>query len=196
LDRAIPADVRDHWLLTHPLADENSAVVVRWQSDSAKNYVNGILIDASVCALATSNGVAVEAIAENDRGERFSLGTLLTKDATSVSGCRRITWNKELPPGVWKSIEFRVSNNGDYISDSTALRISLMTPDDPVVQSDVFATFMTVFRGKKTTDLGDFTELFGDGDSDTAKTLKLRLRNRITGEISWRELTQGTVLEL
>ncbi|MCL2119999.1 MAG: glycoside hydrolase family 127 protein [Planctomycetaceae bacterium] len=196
LDRAIPADDRENWLLTHPLADKNSAVVVRWQSDHAVKHVHGVLIDASVCSLATSNGVAVEVTAENDQGEKLDLGTMLTKDAANISGCRVVTWNKWLPPGSWKSIEFRVNNNGDHNSDSTALRFSLLEPDEPVLQSDVFAKFLTVFEGKKTTELGDFSRLFGDDSGDTTKTLKLKLRSRLTGEISWRELTHGTVLEL
>jgi hypothetical protein len=196
LDQAIPAGDRENWLLTHPLADKNSAVVVRWQSDSAVESVNGILIDASVCALVTSNGVAVEVTAQNDQGEKFELGTLHTKDATNRSGCGVVTWNKWLPPGTWKSIEFRVSNNGDYLCDSTALRLSLVAPVEPVLQSDVFTKFMTVFQGKKMTELGDFTKLFEDGSGDTTKTLKIKLRSRLTGEISWQELTNGTVLEL
>ena len=196
LDQAIPAGDRGNWLLTHPLADRNSAVVVRWQSESAKHYANGIFVDASVCSRATANGVAVEVTAENDKGEKLELGTILTKDAPNVSGCCMATWNKGLPPGTWKSIEFRVSNNGDHICDSTALRLSILAPDEPVLQSDVFAKFQTVFQGKKTTELGDFTKLFEDGSGDKTKTLKLKLRSRLTGEISWQELTNGTVLEL
>jgi len=193
LDRAIPADDRENWLLTHPLADENSAVVVRWQSNSAIKFVNGMLIDASVCSLAT---VAVEVTAENDLGEKLELGTVYTRDAIISAGCGVVTWSGWLPPGTWKSIEFRISNDGDHICDSTALRVSLVTPDKPILQSDVFAKFLTVFKGKMTTELGDFTKLFEDSSGDATKTLKLKLRNRITGEIMWRELTNGTVLEL
>jgi len=196
LGRAISAGDWKHWLLTHPLADANSAVVVRWQSNRAVKFDNGIFIDASVCALATSNGVAVEVTAENDQGEKLELGTIYTKDATNVSGCRVATWNKWLPPGTWKSVEFRLNNNGDHNSDSVALQLSLLAPDEPILQTDVLAKFRTVFQGKMTTELGDFTKLFEDESKDTTKTLKIKLRNRTTGEISWRELANGTVLEL
>lgn len=196
LDHAIPADDRKNWLLTHPPADENSAVVVLWQSGKAMKFDNGILIDASVCSRSTPDGIAVEIIAKNDLGEKFELKTIYTKNAIHVSGCRVVTWHKLLPPGTWKSIEFRVSNNGNYASDSTALRLSLSAPAEPVLQADVSSKFQTVFHRKKTTELGDFTKLFGDGSGDTMKTLKLKLRNRLTGEISYLELPNGAVLEL
>ncbi len=196
LDRSISVEDRDHWLLTHPLAEEKSAVVVRWQPDRVKEFANGIMIDVSVCSLATSNGVAVEVIGVDEQGKKVDLGTMYTKDAANQSGGCVVSWSKWLPPGAWKSIEFRVSNNGDHTCDSTALRLSLLEPDKPVPQSDVLAKFLTVYHGKKTTELGDYPKLFEDGDGDPTKTLKLKLRNRITGEISWRELRNGTVLEL
>ena len=196
LDPAIPVDDRGNWLLTHPLADENSAVIVHWQPNNAVKFVNGILIDASVCARATSNGVALEVTAESNMGVKLVLGNLYTKDVINRSGCRVGTWNKWVPPGTWKSIEFRISNNGDHNGDSTALRIQLLDTDEPVLQSDVLAEFLTVFKGKKTTELGDFTKLFENGGGDTPRTLKLKLRSRLTGEIIFRELTNGDILEL
>lgn len=195
LDHVIPPADRANWLFTHPLANPNSAVVVRW-SPSDRYFENGILLDGTILSRASTDGVSLEIVAENEAGEKFCVANFLTCNSTSQTNGGEVTFCKNIPPGRYRQIDFLIGNNGTYMCDSTALKLRMIAPDKKSRQTDVTAEILTIFRNKNVTPLGDYTALFGDPTPGEKKSLKLKLKNRTTGTISYQQFPENTDLVL
>ena len=196
-DQVIPADQRNQYLLTHPIADVASYNVIRW-SPGPPLSGKGIVISGKTMTNRGGNGVSLKAI--NWKDERTPV--LLNVLSLGSEGRTDRTHNSEfvvrLNPGeLGQHVDIAIGNNGDYTCDATALRLRIYVTDKRVETTgvDVTKKVQAVFRGKFRTDLGRYADLFGDPAPGQEKTLKLRVQD-LGGHTKTIELPEDAPLEL
>ena len=122
-----------------------------------------------------------------DENTPVALDVLYLKQGQKGAGAIETEFVVHINPGeLGKQVDMAIGNNGSYICDATALRLRVYGADEQYKTPgvDVTKKVQSVFQGKYRTDLGKYTELFGDPAPGQEKTLKLRVQD-------W-AVTQGT----
>ena len=196
-DRVIPAKERKQYLLTHPVADAASYNVIRWSPGSQLSG-KGIVISGKTFTNCGGNGVSLQVVNWKDNETPVLLDVLNMRS----EGKRTRTLNSDFvvhinPGDLGRHIDIVIGNNGNHLSDATALSLRVYATDKRTEMPgvDVTKKVQSVFQGKFRTDLGKYADLFGDPAPGQEKTLKLRVQD-LGGNIKYMELPEDAPLEL
>ena len=198
-DQVIPAEKRGAFLLMHPVSDPERYLIIRFAPNATLSG-QPTQLAGSILSRVGGNGVTFEVFG-TAAGKRESLlpaQEVAGASAAGVAGVASMADFLQPIPADAASIDFVLGNNGAYTCDSTALRLRLFAGDAKTDQKDVTAQVRETIekaqsKGQKL-ELGSLNEALGDSASD-GKTLKLRLRNKITGAIDYREVTNTDPLK-
>ena len=194
-DSVIPAAKRGEFLLTHPVGDSGRFLIIRIKPNEA--YANRpTQLAGTILCRAGGDGVTFEMIGTVS-GKRQPLSPAQTVAGTSGSAAATVDFFQTVPAAS-DSIDFVLGNNGSHTCDSVALSLRLYAADTQVDQRDVTADVVSsIHQAPDQTQVepGAFHSIFGDSASGE-QTLKLYLRNKITGEVQYQELTDSDTLEL
>jgi DUF1680 family protein len=196
-DRAIPANERKQYLLTHPIADVASYNVVRW-TPGPQLSGKGIVISGRKLSNHGGNGVSLKAVNWKDDQTPVVLNVLDLESEGTASQTRNSEFVVRVNPGeLGRNIDIVIGNNGSYTCDSTALRLSVYATDKRIETTgkDVTQKVRAAFQGKFRTDLGKYADLFGDPAPGQEKTLKLRVQD-LGGNSKTIELSEDAPIEL
>ena len=187
-DQVIPAEERSQYLLTHPVADTASFLVVRWTpGESARGKT--FAVAAEILSRTNSNGVSLS-IRNNGNDSPAELRTALSGDS-QVNAAEYFGAIADDRP-----LDLVIGNNGSHNSDSTALRFRVYALEKQTAQINVSEKLRERFQGKIKTELGSYNELFGDPAPGVEKTLKIKLRDVDSGVVRYLELPENAPLEL
>lgn len=194
-DSVIPAEKRGEFLLTHPVGDNERFLIIRLMPNETFSTRPTQLAGSILCR-AGGNGVTFD-IFGSVSGKRKSLFLPHTAAGASWERAATADFLQSIPTDSGP-IDFVLGNNGAHSCDSVALCLRLFAADTQANQLDVTADIVSSIAqapdGTKV-ELGPFKALFGESASDE-KTLKLRLHNKITGAMEYREVVDGERLEL
>jgi hypothetical protein len=196
-DRAIPANERKQYLLTHPIADVASYNVVRW-TPGPQLSGKGIVISGRKLSNHGGNGVSLKAVNWKDDQTPVVLNVLDLESEGTASQTRNSEFVVRVNPGeLGRNIDIVIGNNGSYTCDATALRLSVYATDKRIETTgkDVTQKVRAAFQGKFRTDLGKYADLFGDPAPGQEKTLKLRVQD-LGGNSKTIELSEDAPIEL
>jgi DUF1680 family protein len=196
-DRIIPADQRPQFLITHPIADADSYNLIRW-TPGPQLSDQSIGISGSLFSNPSGNGISLRLVNWKDENTPVDLDVLYLKQGLKGTNAIESEFIVHMNPGeLGKHVDIAIGNNGSYICDATALWLRVYATDEryetPGV--DVTKKVQSVFQGKFRTDLGKYSDLFGDPAPGQEKTLKLRVQD-LSGNIKYLELPEDTPIEL
>ena len=196
-DRVIPAKERKQYLLTHPVADAASYTVIRW-SPGPQLRGKGVVISGRMLTNRGGNGVSLKAVNWKESQTPVVLNVLDVR----AEGKETLTGNSKFlvridPGDLGSNVDIAIGNNGSYLCDATALSLRVYASDkrSGMPGMDVTEKVQSVFQGKFRTDLGKYSDLFGDPAPGQEKTLKLRAQD-LGGNIKYIELPEDAPLEL
>ena len=196
-DRVIPADQRNQYLLTHPIADAASYNVIRW-SPGSQLFGKGIVLSGKTLTNHGGNGVSLKAVNWKDDQTPAALNILRLDSEGAASQTRNSEFVIRVNPGeLGRNVDIAIGNNGNYTCDATALRLRIYATDKRVetVGRDVTQKVRAAFQGKFRTDLGKYADLFGDPAPGQEKTLKLCVQD-LGGNSKTIELPEDAPIEL
>jgi hypothetical protein len=196
-DLAIPADQRQQYLLTHPIADVASYNLIRW-SPGPHLAGKGIVISGKTLTNRGGNGVSLKVVNWKDDQTPVVLNVI----SLGLEGNATYTRNSEFvvrinPGDLGRNVDIAIGNNGSYLCDATALSLRVYATDRraDLPGVDVTQKVQAVFQGKFRTDLGRYADLFGDPAPGQEKTLKLVAQD-LCGNIKYIELPEDAPIEL
>lgn len=196
-DQVLPPNERKQYLLTHPVSNPASYNVIRW-SPGPHLSGKGIVIAGKTVTNRGGNGVSLKAVNWKDDGTPVVLNVLSLGSEGQASRTHNSEFVVRISPGdLGRNVDMVIGNNGNYVCDATALRLRVYATDHRVqtTGADVTKKVRAVFQGKFRTDLGKYTDLFGDPAPGQEKTLKLRVQD-LGGNIKYMELPEDAPLEL
>ena len=188
-DRIIPADQRGQYLITHPIADVDRYNVIRW-TPGAPFTGKCIAITGKLLSNPGGNGVTVRAINWKDGKTPQDLGVQYLQQANKGSGAIETEFVVHLNAGaLGQFVEVAIGNNGSYICDATAVMLRVYAADEPndILGLDVTEKVQAAVQRQYRTDIGKYSELFGDPAPGKEKSLKLRIQD-MGGNIKYVEL--------
>lgn len=196
-DLVIPADQRKQYLLTHPIADPACYNLIRW-SPSPGLSGKGIAISGKTLTNHGGNGVSLKAVNWKDDRTPVVLNVLDLTSEGQGTRTRNSDFVVRINPGdLGKYVDIAIGNNGNYVCDATALSLRVYATDKRAATPgvDVTKKVQAAFQGKFRTDLGKYTDLFGDPAPGQEKTLNLRVQD-MGGNIKYIELPEDAPIEL
>jgi DUF1680 family protein len=196
-DRIVPADQRREVLITHPIADVDSYNLIRWTPGS-QYPGKSIGISGNLLSNPGGNGVSVKFVNWKDENTPVVLDALYLARGRNGTGAIQSEFVVHINAGdLGKHVDIAIGNNGDYVCDATALSLRVYAADKPYEMPgvDVTKKVQSVFQGKFRTDLGKYTDLFGDPAPGQEKTLKLRVQD-MGGNLRYLELPDDAPIEL
>ena len=196
-DHVIPTEQRKQYLFTHPIADVASYNIIRWSPDPQLSG-KGVVISGKMFTNLAGNDVSLKAVNWKDDQTPVTLNIL----DVSSEGKENRTHNSEFvvcinPGELGKHVDIVIGNNGNYVSDATALKLRVYATDKctAIPGVDVTKKVQSVFQGKFRTSLGKYADLLGDPAPGQEKTLKLKVQDLI-GNIKYIELAEDAIIEL
>lgn len=196
-DQVIPVEERKQYLITHPIADAANYNVIRW-SPGAPLSGNGIVILGKMFNNRAGNGVSLKAVNWKDDQTPVILNVLDLKSEGKEDHCYNSKFVVCINPGdLGKHVDIVLGNNGNYVSDATAMSLHVYAIDKRTEMPgvDVTEKVQSVFQGKFKTSLGKYADLFGDPAPGQEKTLKLKVQD-LVGNIKYIELPEDADIEL
>ena len=196
-DRDIPADQRNQFLITHPIADAGSYNVIRW-TPGPQLSGKGIGVSGKLFTNSGGNGVSLKLVNWKDETTPVVLDTLYLEQGRKGASTHQSEFVFHINPGdLGTHVDIAIGNNGNHICDATALRLRFYATDKRKETSgvDVTKKVQSVFKGKFKTDLGKYADLFGDPAPGQEKTLKLRVQD-MGGNFKDMELPDNAPIEL
>lgn len=95
------------------------------------------------------------------------------------------------------SVDFILGNNGNHSNDSTAVRLRVYAFESGAGQKDVTSLLTPrIESGQTKNEIGDYNALFSDPAPGTPKTLKIKVLNKFSGRVSYREFNENAPIEL
>lgn len=198
-DRVLPADQRDTFLYTHPIAETDCYNVFRWTPSAAARRK-----DLTLCGTLLSNlgnGVELRVIRWTDETRHDVLCTLNTSKL-AAGRCGTAEFVLNLPRGeVGTQIDFVLHNAGSHICDATALKIRAYADvRRPAEQTDVtekvLAKYHNRLHNRLVTPLGSHAELFGAAPDGVDWTLKVKVHYWRDGVVKYLEFPPDAPLDL
>jgi len=196
-DRIIPADQRDRFLITHPIADVDRLNLIRW-TPGATLAGKCIRIAGKLLSNPGGNGVSVELVNWKDENTPRPVDVLFLASGRRGSTAIETEFVAYVNPNdLGTFVDIAIGNNGSYICDATAVELRVFAGDEPysIPGVDVTAKVQSLFQGKYQTDLGAYVDLFGDPAPGQEKTLKLRVQD-LTGNIKYLEFPDNAPIVL
>jgi hypothetical protein len=196
-DRFIPADQRRHFLITHPIADVDSYNVIRWTPGS-QLPTKRVVISGKMFTNSGGNGVSLKFVNWKRDKTPVVLNAMYLEHGQKGAGAYQSQFVVHINLGeLGKHVDIAIGNNGNFICDATAMRLRVYATDKRYAAPgvDVTKKVQSMFQGKFKTDLGKYTNLFGDPAPGQEKTLKLRVRD-MGGNIKYMELPEDAPIEL
>ena len=195
-DPVIPAKERKQYLLTHPVADAASHNVIRW-SPGPQLSGKGIAISGKTLTNGAGNGVSLKCVNWKD-DQTPTVLNVLDMRSEGKARTRNSDFIVHINPGdLGRHVDIAIGNNGNHLSDATALCLRVYATDKrtEISGTDVTRKVQSVFQGKFRTNLGRYADLFGDPTPGQEKTLKLRVQD-LCGAIKYIELPEDAPIEL
>jgi hypothetical protein len=196
-DRIIPADERRQFLITHPIADVDHYNLIRW-TPSPQLAGKSIGISGKLFSNPGGNGVSLKLVNWKDERTPEALDVLYLEHGRKGTSAIESEFVVHINPGdLGQLVDIAIGNNGSYICDATALRLRVHAGDERYETPGVNVTqkVQSVFQGKFRTDLGKYTDLFGDPAPGQEKTLRLRVQD-MSGKVKYIELPDDAAIEL
>lgn len=196
-DRIVPADQRKEFLITHPIADVDSYNLIRWTPDPQLSG-KSVSISGKMFSNPGGNGVSLKVVNWKDEKTPVVLDALYLAQGRKGASAIESEFVVHINPGdLGKHVDIAVGNNGNYVCDATAVTLRVFVTDKPYETPgvDVTKKVQSVVQGKFRTDLGKYSELFGDPAPGQEKTLKLRVQD-MGGNIKYFELPDDAPIEL
>lgn len=196
-DQFIPAEQRRQFLITHPIADVDSYNVIRWTPGS-QLPTKTVVLSGKLFTNPGGNGVSLKLVNWKHDKTPVVLNPLYLEHGQKGAGAYQSEFVVHINAGeLGKHVDIAIGNNGNYVCDATALRLRVYATDKRYAAPgvDVTKKVQSVFQGKFKTDLGRYTDLFGDPAPGQEKTLKLRVQD-LGGNIKYMELPEDAPIEL
>ncbi|OGV71676.1 MAG: hypothetical protein A3K19_20565 [Lentisphaerae bacterium RIFOXYB12_FULL_65_16] len=196
-DQVIPADQRNQYVLTHPIADVASYNIIRW-SPGPQLSGKGMVILGKTLTNGGGNGVSLKAVSWKDDQTPVVLNVLSLESEGKTGRTRNSEFVVRINPGdLGKNVDIAIGNNGSYLCDATALSLRVYATDKRIETAgvDVTKKVQAAFHGKFRTELGKYAALFGDPAPGQEKTLKLRVQD-LCGRSRYVELPEDAPIEL
>ncbi len=196
-DQAIPAEERKQYVITHPLADPAKYNVIRW-SPGPQLRTKSIAIVGKTLTNRGGNGVSWKIVNWKDKETPVVLNALTLESEGKGNTTRNSEFVVRINAGeLGENVDIAIGNNGSYVCDATALCLrvyaTVVTAGLPGI--DVTDKVQSAFEGKFRTDLGKYTDLFGDPAPGQEKTLKLRVQD-MGGNVKYFEVPEDAPIEL
>ncbi len=195
MDRSIPFSERNDFLYLHPMADKQSALVMRWKP--AHEFDGKTLaIELTLLTRTEGNGVTLHCYSVDKKGSRTLRYKINSENGIKKNDGIIFVSLERVPVQNIEYLDFMIDNNGSHYCDTAAIKIRIYddSRSDPV--SDVTETLQSIAAGKTEVDLGPFAEKFGKKGAGEKNTLKIKLYDTETGEMIYRQIPVDGILKL